>query len=89
MLRVDADKLKKLLDQPLTYQGIPCRVIEILADEPALVLRDRQGHKVIQANQYGDAGDRSPRTFTVAVFDPRGDGFNPDLPELAAFDLLA
>jgi hypothetical protein len=53
------------------------------------VLRDRQGHKVIQANQYGDAGDRSPRTFTVAVLDPRGDGFNPDLPELAAFDLLA
>lgn len=89
MLRVDSDKLKKLLDQPLTYQGIPCRVIDILADEPALVLRDQQNHKVIQANQYGDAGDRSPRTFTVAVLDARRDAFNPDLPELAAFDLLA
>jgi hypothetical protein len=89
MLRVDSDKLKKLLDQPLTYRGMPCRVIEILADEPALVLRDRQAHKVIQANQYGDAGRWVPRTFTVALLDTGGDSFNPDLPELAALDLLA
>jgi len=89
MLRIDSDKLKKLLDQPLTYQGMPCRVIEILADGPALVLRDQHDHRIIQANQYGEAGERLPRTFTVPVFDPRGDGLNPDLPELAAFDLLA
>ena len=88
MLRIDFDKLKQLLGQSLTYQGIPCRVIEILADEPALVLRDHRDHKVIQPNQYGDAGDWLPRTFTVAVFNLRRDCFNPDLPELAAFDLL-
>jgi hypothetical protein len=89
MLRIDSDKLKTLLEQPLTYQGMPCRVIEILADEPALVLRDRHDHKVIQPNQYGDAGDWLPRTFTVAVLNVRRDGFNPELPELASFDLLA
>ena len=88
MLRIDSDKLKKLLDQPLTYRGMPCRVIEILADEPALVLRDRHDHKVIQPNQYGDAGHWTPRTFTVAVFNTQRDGLNPDLPELATFDLL-
>lgn len=89
MLRIDSEKLKNLLDQPLTYQGIPCRVIDILADEAALVLRDRGEHKVIQPNQYGDAGDWLPRTFTVPVFNVRRDALNPELPELASFDLLA
>ncbi|MBK7540465.1 MAG: hypothetical protein IPP10_08755 [Candidatus Competibacteraceae bacterium] len=88
MLRIDARKLQTLLDQTLSYRGLSCRVIEILTDEPALVLRDRQDHKVIQANQYGEAGPRVPRTFTVTLLDSQGDGFNPDLPELATFDLL-
>lgn len=88
MLRIDSEKLKKLLDRTLTYQGIPCRVIEILADDPALVLRDRQDCRIIQANQYGDAGERLPRIFSVAVLDTQGTGLNPDLPELATFDLL-
>ncbi|MBK8181477.1 MAG: hypothetical protein IPK63_00630 [Candidatus Competibacteraceae bacterium] len=88
MLPIDSDKLKQLLAQPLTYQGIPCRVIEILIDELALVLRDRQDHKIIQANQYGDAGPRVPRTFTVSLLDAEGQNFNSDLPELTTLDLL-
>lgn len=89
MLHVTPDKLKTLLDQTLIYQGIPCRVIEILVDEPALVLCDQEHRRILQADQYGDAGDHLPRTFTVALFNPRRDRFNPDLPELAARDLLA
>lgn len=88
MLRVDAQKLHGLLDRTLHYRGLPCRVIEILADDMALVLRDHPDHRIIQANQYGDAGPRVPRTFTVTVLDARGEAFNPDLPELAGFDLL-
>ena len=52
------------------------------------VLQGRLERKIIQPNQYGDAGDRIIETFTVAVFNQRDDGFNPDRPELAAFDLL-
>ncbi|MCP5196323.1 MAG: hypothetical protein H6974_06010 [Gammaproteobacteria bacterium] len=89
MLQAAPDKLKALLDQTLTYRGISCRVIEILADEPALVLRDQEHRRILQANQYGDAGEHGPRIFTVALFDTRGDGFNPDLPELATLDLLS
>lgn len=85
---LDPDKLKMLLGQTLTYQGIPCRVIDILADESALVLRDCNDRRILQANQYGDAGDHLPRTLTVALFDVHGDRLNPDLPELATVDLL-
>ena len=91
MLHLDPDKLKTLLGRSLSYQGVPCQVIELLTEEepPALVLRDARDRKVIQPNQYGDAVGWAPQTFTVAVLDVHRDRFNPDLPELAGFDLLA
>jgi hypothetical protein len=91
MLPLDPDKLKTLLGRSLNYQGLSCRVIELLIEEepPALVLRASDNSKVIQPNQYGDAVGWAPHTFTVAVLDVRGDRFNPELPELAGFDLLA
>ena len=88
MLPINPNKLKTLLGQTLTYQGIPCQVIEILADEPALVLRDQNHRTVIHANQYGDAGDHLPKIHTVPLFNLRRERLNPDLPELAALDLF-
>ncbi len=88
MPTIDPEKLKPLLGQTLHYQGMACQVIEILADPPALVLQGRHERKVIQPTQYGDAGDWIAETFTVALLNSRLDGFNPDLPELAGFDLL-
>lgn len=88
MLRLNPDKLKTLLGRSLNYQGVPCQVIEILGQEqPALVLRDLRDHKVIQPNQYGDAGGWGPQLFTVALLNARQDRFNPDLPEIATLDL--
>lgn len=89
MLRLDPDKLKKLLGHTLHYQGVSCRVIEVLSEEPALVLQDAQDRKVIQTTQYGDANCWAPQIFTVTILNPHRDGFNPELPELAALDLLA
>ena len=91
MLQLDPAKLKVLLGRSLHYQGVPCQVIELLTDEepPALVLRASDNSKVIQPNQYGDAIGWAPQTFTVAVLNVRRDRLNPDLPELAGFDLLA
>ena len=88
MPSINPDKLKTLLGQTLTYQGIPCQVIEILADEPALVLRDQNHRTVIHANQYGDAGDHLPKIHTVPLFNLRRERLNPDLPELATLDLF-
>lgn len=88
MPHLDPDRLQILLGQTVTYQGLSCRVIDILVDELALVLRDGDDRRVLQANQYGDAGDHQPRTLTVALLNARGDGLNPELPELVAFDLF-
>lgn len=90
MRQLDPAKLKTLLGRSLNYQGVSCRVIELLTEEepPALVLRTSDNSKIIQPNQYGDAVGWAPQTFTVAVLDERHDRFNPDLPELAGFDLL-
>ncbi|HCB13947.1 MAG TPA: hypothetical protein DEP36_10330 [Gammaproteobacteria bacterium] len=88
MLQINLDKLKVLLGQTLTYQGIPCQVIEVLADELALVLCDQAHRKIIHANQYGDAGDHLPRTFTIPILNPHRNRLNPDLPELARLGLL-
>ncbi len=89
MLHLDPGKLKTLLGCSLNYQGIPCQVIEILDQEqPALVLRDLRDQKVIQPNQYGDAGSWTPQLFTVALLNTDQDCFNLDLPELTALDLL-
>lgn len=85
---IHPEKLKPLLGQTVRYQGMTCEVIEILANPPALVLQGHQERKVIQPTQYGDAGDWIAETFTVALLNSRCDGFNPDLPELAGFDLL-
>lgn len=90
MLQLDPAKLKTLLGRSLNYQGMSCRVIELLNEEepPALVLRASDHRKVIQPNQYGDAVGWAPQTFTVSILDVHRDRFNPDLPELAGLDLL-
>lgn len=89
MIKISSEKLKLLLGQTLTYQGIACHVIEILAEEQAMVLRDDSPRKVLAANQYGDAGEWMHRTFTVRVLNVRRDDLNPECPELATFDLLS
>ena len=89
MPHLDPERLKTLLGQTLTYQGQSCRVIDILVDELALVLRDGDDRRILQANQYGDVGEHQPRTLTVALLNASGDRLNPELPELAAFELSA
>lgn len=76
--------LKTLLGERLTYRGQPCQVIDILAEEPALVLSSDTGHTIVQSNQYNEPGRRVTETFTVPLLNPRRDGLNPALAELAA-----
>lgn len=76
--------LKTLLGERLTYHGQLCQVIDILVEEPALVLAGCEERKVVQATQYNEAGRRVTETFTVPLLNTRRDALNPALTELAA-----
>lgn len=61
--------LKLLLGKQLDYKGSICEVIDVLEDDPALVLQSLASQDKIQPDQYGEAHRRAPETFTVSVFD--------------------
>jgi len=42
-------------------------VIEVLEDEPALVLQDCERHTTIQADQHGEAHRRVPQIVTITI----------------------
>ena len=78
--------LSHLLGQPLTYQGMRCRVIDILEEGPALVLQGGAATRAIQANQHGEASRRAPPLFTVPLLNVRRDGLNPLLQDLSGLE---
>lgn len=65
-----AADLKLLLGKSLDYKGTPCEVIDVLEDDPSLVLRSLDNDSRIQADQYGEAHRRAPETFTVSAYGP-------------------
>ncbi len=83
-MSIDSKQFARLIGRHLDYQGHSCRIIEFLDDGPYLVLEDSGPEKTIQADQYGDARRRVARTFTVPVFNVRGDALNPTLEGLEA-----
>jgi len=65
-------QLRALIGTPVEYAGQPCRVIEVLDSEQALVLRCEHSATVIQGNQYGEAARRVPQCHTLPLFDEDG-----------------
>lgn len=59
-------QLRKLIGARARYQGRIYEILEIIEDEPALVLQD-ESHSTIQADQHGDAHRRVPSTVTVPL----------------------
>lgn len=74
---IDPDCLHQLIGTPVNYKGTPCRIIEVLDDGPALVLKSITPNAVIQANRFGEATRRSPETYTVAVYPEGSEQPNP------------
>ncbi|MCW9059665.1 MAG: hypothetical protein OQL11_12395 [Gammaproteobacteria bacterium] len=71
-------RLRALIGSRLRYQGQSCRVIEILEPGPVLILQCENADGVIQANQYGDATRRVPRTINLSVLNEDGDDFHAE-----------
>lgn len=76
--------LRKLIGGRARYQGELYEIIEVLEDEPALVLQNCE-HKTIQADQHGEAHRRVPETVTLKL--PLGGDGSIDLSTLD-IDLL-
>ncbi|HEB54779.1 MAG TPA: hypothetical protein ENI98_00460 [Gammaproteobacteria bacterium] len=59
-------QLRGMIGVEVEYQGVACKVIEVLEDRPAIVLQCIDA-SCIQPNQHGDPNRRVPQTYTVPV----------------------
>jgi len=64
---ITLEQLRGMIGLRVRHQGFSCQIIEVLEDGPSLVLQDCEPSATIQANQFGDANRRVPRTQTVPV----------------------
>lgn len=56
-----------LIGRRVRYQGQTYEIIEILIEEPALLVLQNEGHTTIQPDQHGEAHRRVPETVTLPV----------------------
>lgn len=61
-------RLRTLIGRECTHLGKPCRVIEVLPDEGALVLELQEALPPIQTDQYGQAVARGVEIIEVPLF---------------------
>jgi hypothetical protein len=58
-------------------EGRRIRVIDVLAEGPALVLEDRDEKAVVQTDLHGHPQRRAPSTATIPVTSPVRPGLHP------------
>lgn len=76
-------QLHNLIGRTVTHRGASCTVVEVLENEPALVLEVRDSRGSLQDNQYGNPGRRVPEIITIPLFDKEERSkFHPELLQL-------
>lgn len=80
--------LRNLIGRDVHFEGLPCRIIEILEDGPHLILQHKEDHTTIQPDQHGEAHRVVPSTITVPVMDVDGSGWSTDFNALNLGHLL-
>lgn len=71
-------RLRGLIGTRLRHQGQSCRIIEVVEPGPMLILLCENTNGVIQANQYGDATRRVPKTISIPVLSEDGSEYHPE-----------
>lgn len=71
-------RLRALIGTRLRHQGQSCRIIEVVEPGPMLILQCENTNGVIQANQYGDATRRVPKTISIPVLSEDGSEYHPE-----------
>ncbi|MDH5545320.1 MAG: hypothetical protein OEZ43_06985 [Gammaproteobacteria bacterium] len=69
-LHITTDQLRNMIGLLVRYEGVHCKVVEVVDEGPAIVLEDLEFHLSIQADQHGEAHRRVPQTYTIEVFSP-------------------
>lgn len=79
---INVDKLRGLIGHEVEFAGIPCQIIEIIEDGPALILQHRHHLTTIQADQHGEAHRRVPTTITIQVYEQQSMTLHADFHSL-------
>ena len=76
-IEIDIEVLRKKIGMHVWHEGQECCVVEILEDQPALVLVANDIDS-IQADQFGSPHRKVPFSFIVQVLSPCGEELHPD-----------
>ncbi len=85
-IEIDMEQLRGLIGRSVDYYGTRCTVIEVLEDNPALVLEACHKHTTIQPDQHGEAHRRVPTTITVPVLNQSRIEYTPGFLDLNLFE---
>lgn len=80
-MNIDPDNLEGLIGRRVNFRGRELLIVEVLQERPAIVLTEPGGAGSIQANQFGEAARRAPRSWTIPVTEPGGE-LHPMMREL-------
>lgn len=82
---IDIEALRKKIGMRVWHLGQECRVVELLEDEPALVLVADDTDS-IQADQFGNAHRKVPMSHIVQVLSHDKQELHPDYQALNWLD---
>lgn len=84
-MQVNMEQLRGLIGRSVDYYGTRCTIIEVIEDDPALVLEACHKHTTIQPDQHGEAHRRVPATITVPVLNKHRSDYAPGFLDLNLF----
>ena len=77
-------RLRPLIGKHFKHLGREWELIEVLADEGAVVLADPANSSVIQTNLFGEPSRKGPETVLVPLYGSSHDTLSEELIELLA-----
>jgi len=70
--RIEYDILRASIGSSVEYQGIRCKLIEVLEEDGQIVLEACHRYTDLQAGQGGESLRHVPKVFTISVLDGSG-----------------
>jgi hypothetical protein len=67
------DRIRTLLDSPVSYRGEACRLAEVLEDPARIILTPVDPTRIIMTDSYGHPTGRGHEFIELRVFDDVGD----------------